>query len=91
MQPEGWPYPYTYRAYVATVDTFAWQPARWNTLSEQSHRWGHEHTLPAKAAGTIGQLPPGPCRIRLWTDDYEDVRHVTFVEGTTTMLEFNGR
>jgi len=68
-----------------------WIAASWGSSSDEYHRPGREITAPAGATGIIDRLPPGPCRVRLWTDGYEETLTVTLREGETTPVVFRGR
>ena len=90
IEAEGWRWPHTYRAWMASVSTVEWASAFWTTYFEEMWRPDTELTLPSGATGILDDLPPGPCRVRLWTAGYEEVVHVTLVSGQTATAVFSG-
>jgi len=91
VQPESWPSPAHRRCRLLSAREIWWGNATWDSMYEQMYRFGSEQTVPSGVSGTIHGLPAGPCRVRLWTSNFEEIVHVDLRAGETTTAVFRGR
>jgi len=91
VQAASWTWPDPMRCRLASAESVSWSPAAWYSMYEEMYRFGIEQTAPAGAHGMLENLPPGPCRLRIWTSNYEEVAEVELRAGETATVVFRGR
>ncbi|MEM8882921.1 MAG: hypothetical protein AAGD14_02525 [Planctomycetota bacterium] len=87
VEANGWPFPVPYRFWIDGVDRFRMSHAI-ALGNEKSLHWFVDETLPSGAFGTLADLPPGPCRLRLFTDGYEQKIIAHIEAGKTVTATF---